>query len=322
MGIVVVIILIIVGTFLFLKSGREDIPIEDSLINASKKCESMFYPGAGAIGHKSGLDCYEVYHAAFGSDKSYHCEYLSLDKNKAICFGSSVTSWENKSICNQFEGDNKEICILNVLNKLDSLNLLSTLEGSSLCSDFQNQDLYKICKNYQNVILKDYSSCLSEGNINNYCVYGFIAINKNTDLSKSLCEATFNKPVERFKCLFESSAIDSTWLNGSLNLGIMEEENIEKNVSFLFSEIYIETEYPILLRCVKDYWKENPNYIEGSAGLTSSEFILDTDMHDYICNKKIKSILDIEDSCIPYDWSELFDTSSFPNISWNYYKMY
>ncbi len=318
--IILIIILIIISSFLFLKQEDKKDLNNYPLINSSKNCNYMYYLGAGAIGHKFGIDCHSVYHTAFDSNESYHCEYLSLDKNKAICFGSSIISWENKSVCNKFNGDNKEICILNVLNKLNKLNLLDTVKSSSICSDFKNQTLYRICNNYQNVILKDYSSCLSKNENKDYCIYGFITINKNEDLSKSLCENAFNDTIKRFKCFFESKAIKSSWLNESLNLGIIKENNIEKNASFLFSEIYIKTDYPILLRFNKNYWKKNINYVKNST--SSSEFILDTDLKDYICTKKITSISDINQSCIPYDWSYLFDFNSFPNIHWNYYKSY
>jgi hypothetical protein len=336
LAIVIILLLIIIwGVLLFNLGEREsivdngesiindtDIIAESSLITSSKNCGEMSYPGAGAIGRNSGLDCYKVYNAAFYSNQSYHCEYLSLNKNKAICFGTSITSWKDKSICDQFEGEDNEICILNVLNKLDNLNLLSTVGDSLSCLNFQNQDFYKVCNNYKNVILRDFSSCFIEGGVDDYCIHGFITINQDKDLIKSLCDDAFDEPVKKFKCFFESKAINHTWLNESLDLGIVKEENIEKNASFLFSEVLIETEYPVLLRYVKTYWKENPDYIKGSVGLISSEFILDTEIEDYICKKKITSVSDMDNFCISYDWSDLLDSTYFPKSNWNYYKLY
>ena len=185
----------------------EEIPKTDSLIEAAKGGGNMHYLGAGALGHKSGIECNSVYINSFENDKSYHCSYLELEFNQAMCFGLSAVKWDDESQCDEFLGYNKEICILNLINKLYE-RYPQELKGKEICSDISDDVLYEICMPYQAAIKEDYSFCEIEGEYSNYCLYSFLILNKDAEVSNNFCKEFFEDDLKLFNCQRMVSAIE------------------------------------------------------------------------------------------------------------------
>jgi hypothetical protein len=166
-------------------------------------------PPTMALAHGIEFPCYYVFSQAFDENNSKICKYLKEDEfAEAMCLGSSAKTWEDKELCSSLSLDvNKQICILNVVNKLERINSLENLKGTDICEDISSDDLRPICLGYKSVINSNYSFCIENNIIDKNCAAYFLIYNKDPLAVKNICEELFTSLNDLFSCYTYSPII-------------------------------------------------------------------------------------------------------------------
>lgn len=278
----------------------------DPLIIDAKACMGLSYPGTMALAHYIGEECYSVYNGAFKGNLSYHCKYLKSEIDKAICLGASGINWDNKSICNKFDEKNKEICILNLIQKIYEINL-EELEEEDICKGFTDQTFFSYCLGYKSIVNKNYQFCDVNGEYNNFCLNQFMNSGKiNSEKGNEFCNEFFNDSHDIFYCQYQIGVEK-----------IKDNESIElTNSTKLFFEYHFLTE---------NWYK----YSAEEWRTLSEEEIQQgwkpaSPLNSYICTNKFTLSEDIEKYCIKTEYiladrTPLFDTSLIKPEHWTYY---
>jgi hypothetical protein len=274
------------------------------LIKDAKTCQVMKFVSTMVSAHNFGKDCLNVYLTSFKNNVSYMCKYLTLDKDKAICFGSSQTSFENRFICNNLSGKNKEICTLNLIKKIYHINS-NELKGKNICENFSYSNLTILCSIYQSVIEENYSFCKLNGTYNPYCLLKFINFgSSNSEVGNLFCNEFFNTPEDIFGCL---AYLQVKYV--PINLSILTGGN--KHLIFTYS-IFTNGSYTYLL--------ENKTILSeeqiASGRVTAYPF------NSYICTRQFEDINDLYKYCVDYTLNYTDSNGVYSPIleHWTYYN--
>jgi hypothetical protein len=110
--------------------------------------------------------CVPIHDKAIGGNSKI-CSKLEDEQVKAACVGSSVFNLEDYSICEQFIGESKDICLMNVLNKL-SMQTVPTEDMKLICDVLNAEDFKVICNG---VIFQTYYVAFNESISGKYWTY-------------------------------------------------------------------------------------------------------------------------------------------------------
>lgn len=312
--VIILIILLLIGGF-FIFSNKN--PVDKKLISYAESCVTMEYPGARAFHYGGDPPCEHVYGAAFYQNNSLICNYLSTDYAKAICLGVSIEDWEDNTRCDSLSGENKEVCILNVLKKIYFSNYSKGAKGKDVCSNIHNEGFLQICKAYQSVINSDYSYCIEEQNNEKLCEKTFLELNRDKILTKNLCDDIFEIEQDKLNC-YQSShrAIEWTFLD-ELNfeniLSDFDNDTRLTNHTIFTKKINIDSNFPYLVTYRISYLYENPYYVKGY----NSPTLMHSESNEYICSTKIKSLDELE-NCLPFKSDYDLIKSEISVSKWSY----
>jgi hypothetical protein len=250
-------------------------------------------------------NCYHVFSESYYNNNTVICTYLRTEFDKAKCFGISAEKWENSKRCSSLSQNNKEICILNVLWKLDRINYVENIKGIDVCKDILNESIKSICLGYKSIINSNYSICTENNVLDNTCRVHFLVYNKDPLVAKKLCEDLFTDPKDLYSCYRYSQVVNLTELP--------EEEIVTENIptpvngeerptnqSLFFQVLNINSNYPYVVTYSISYWDKNPYWNEGDSSV--SEYLYHLVSSDrYVCKTKIRNTSEINDSCFLLD---------------------
>lgn len=171
------------------------------------------YPGVRAFLYGGDPQCDHVYREAFDKNNSEICNYLTNTKAKAICVGSSSQDIVDFSLCNEFENESKEICLMNILLKDYKLNNISSEDDAlSICSQVNSQPLKSICLSYIVEIFENTNLCNFEGELKTICIEKHVKKEASIHLSNEqllkivgICDSFFEDDINRISCYYSTT---------------------------------------------------------------------------------------------------------------------
>jgi hypothetical protein len=164
---------------------NENAPIDERM---GKECNYerivFYYPGASALAYgqypkyPEEFPCFYVYNQAFDEDNSKICTYLEDDKSRAMCMGTASANLTNLEVCEEFTGENKDICLTNIVlkdYKKNAYNNISSKESAENICMQVNASLFKsICLSYLVKVFNDTSLCNFELVFQSICLKKYL----------------------------------------------------------------------------------------------------------------------------------------------------
>lgn len=243
-GIIIFVVLLVIILIIYPKSNIKEWGKScNTQIERSTYPERTFsYPGARAFLYGGDPQCHHVYEEAFKNNNQEICNYLENQNAKAICVGSSSSNINNLEICGEFNGEPKEVCLINILLKDYNLNNLTSKSLSeNICKQINTQPLKSICLSYVVEIFEDTSLCNFEGELQLICLKRYASKDISLPLSEEellegveFCDSFFENSIDRILC-YETTIVNFlTFLDYSDSYG---DEETGKRYFYDYNEI-------------------------------------------------------------------------------------
>ncbi|MFH1802557.1 MAG: hypothetical protein ABH864_03830 [archaeon] len=119
----------------------------DQLAISCANARTFYYPGAMAIGHGAGEECYAFMGLLVDNSNYEACDVFD-GKEKAICVGSSLSALHYSDYCEPL-GEYEDICLINLANRVVFRTNTPLSEIEQFCLEFddalyENECLYLI----------------------------------------------------------------------------------------------------------------------------------------------------------------------------------